>query len=666
MADEEELVSGVSTAERHASPAAAASPPEKLPSYDAVRLALHDAAGGKKKPSSSKVALLLRALMYYKLDSDLVDIILQILDRYVASEKDDEKRRLLLPYIHYLLTELAPAEPRPISGVKDTLSKEVRTGIHLSRRVPALRSYGQWAENSAWYDAVGEGLQKLELEPEGKKKKESGGLFGLSKKEWSDAQERCELQYMLLSAARARPRRSLVPRAPLLEALKSDEPVANRHACALLLQHATDEPSALAPLLRNFMPHLRQKDAVVMPDELARVYWTRLCGALSHAPDMDAALSGEYNQAVVQSLADVSDRVFLEAVHVLRLSPKRLTDAALLVAGADGKDAKTSALREVHTRLAELLEKEKDSLSTPPVHGVCRAIAALAEAYIAVPEVAALTSLSLHPLYACLPLLTQVAQRGTAATRCAALKAVLWLPTRHAATFAELEPLLVAEFKRPAPLPPRLLSELFTELLRRHAATPWVHPFVLRLIHVLYLARPDLMAHVPLPELWRAVSGVSEAARATALAALWALLDVPPQPRHRVAIQALHVRIYAFLGAHAVALTSPHGTTTPQPGVSAALHALLVRLEAGVAHGPPDAAVVCLEALQGVALSHGSAVRLRVLEFLATCRRHVALLQPCVSQTLHVLDRLLAAHFSSSAPPADVAALLGPDVRIAA
>ena len=409
MADEEELGSGVSTADRHASAAAAASPPEKLPPYDAVRTAMQDAALGKKKPSTSKVALLLRALTYYKLDNDLAEVIFQILDRYVVNEKDDEKRRQLLPYIHYLLAELAPSEPRALAGVRDTLSKETKVGVALNRRLPALRSYSLWAEGSAWQELLAEQVSKLELEPEGKKKEKTGLFSGLagSKKDWSDAAERADLQALLLSAARARPRRSLLQRGPLLEALRSDELLAVRHAAALLLTNAPEEASAIAPQLRPLIPHLRQKDAVCLSDVLARVYWTRLCGILSHT---DGDVGEDFGQAVLQSLIDVSDRVFLEALAVLRLTPARLhTDASIVVSSGDGKESRINALREAHLRITDLL----DAASPPSlVHAVCRALANLAEAYSPLPDVSASTSLSLHPLFPALTPLGQVASRA--------------------------------------------------------------------------------------------------------------------------------------------------------------------------------------------------------------------------------------------------------------
>lgn len=398
-----------------------------------------------------------------------------------------------------------------------------------------------------------------------------------------------------------------------------------------------------------------------LPDVLARVYWTRLCALLSLV-ESDAPAAADFAQAVVQALGDASERVFLEALSVLRLSAARLVDASLVVL-ADGKETRVSALRETHARLAELLDVSalpaNTPITLPQVHAVLRVVAALAEAFIALPDVAALPHLSAHPLHAVLAPLGLIAARGAPHLRLMALKAALWLPTRHSS--GDVEALINAEFRRSLPLPPRLLNDLFRELLRRLSATPWVFPFVLRLLHGLYVARPDLLVHVPLTELWRTVLVASDAGRAAALAALWAMLDAPLAPKHRLAMLRVHVRLYAFVGAHSVQLTAPPSPPA-LPSLSPALHALLLRLEAGVAHGSPDVVVVCVEALQAVALAHATDVRVRVFEFLVTCR-----MQPAVVQALYVLERLLAPLLSQ--PPPDLAALsalLGPDVRLTA
>ncbi|THU53595.1 hypothetical protein C4D60_Mb10t16080 [Musa balbisiana] len=188
-----------------------------------------------------------------------------------------------------------------------------------SRRLAALKALTSTSASSS------EILEKLYeivfgiLEKVGDaKQKRRKGLFG---KQGGDKESntRSNLQYAALSALRRLP---LDPGNPAflhraIQGISFADPVAVRHALAIISDVATRDPYSVAMALEKHIEHGGAlHDILHLHDVLARVSLARLCHSLSRARALDERpdITSQFSSLLYQLLLDPSDRVCFEAI----------------------------------------------------------------------------------------------------------------------------------------------------------------------------------------------------------------------------------------------------------------------------------------------------------------------------------------------------------------
>ncbi|XP_068664377.1 uncharacterized protein [Aristolochia californica] len=150
------------------------------------------------------------------------------------------------------------------------------------------------------------------------KQKRKKGVFG---KPGGDKESiiRSNLQYAALSALRRLP---LDPGNPAflhrsVQGISFADPVAVRHALAILSELATKDPySAAMALGKHVLPGGALQDVLHLHDVLARVSLARLCHSLSTARALEERpdIKAQFNSVLYQLLLDPSERVCFEAI----------------------------------------------------------------------------------------------------------------------------------------------------------------------------------------------------------------------------------------------------------------------------------------------------------------------------------------------------------------
>ncbi|CAL9099513.1 unnamed protein product [Musa textilis] len=151
------------------------------------------------------------------------------------------------------------------------------------------------------------------------KHKRRKGLFG---KQGGDKESntRSNLQYAALSALRRLP---LDPGNPAflhraIQGISFADPVAVRHALAIISDVATRDPYSVAMALEKHIEHGAGAlhDILHLHDVLARVSLARLCHSLSRARALDERpdITSQFSSLLYQLLLDPSDRVCFEAI----------------------------------------------------------------------------------------------------------------------------------------------------------------------------------------------------------------------------------------------------------------------------------------------------------------------------------------------------------------
>ncbi|XP_058109282.1 uncharacterized protein LOC131252645 isoform X2 [Magnolia sinica] len=149
-------------------------------------------------------------------------------------------------------------------------------------------------------------------------KKRKKGVFG---KQGGDKESiiRSNLQYAALSGLRRLP---LDPGNPAflhraIQGVSFSDPVAVRHALAIISDLATRDPYSVAMALGKLaLPGGALQDVLHLHDVLARVSLARLCHTLSRARALDERpdIKSQFTSVLYQLLLDPSDRVCFEAI----------------------------------------------------------------------------------------------------------------------------------------------------------------------------------------------------------------------------------------------------------------------------------------------------------------------------------------------------------------
>ncbi|KAK1298878.1 hypothetical protein QJS10_CPB14g00813 [Acorus calamus] len=150
------------------------------------------------------------------------------------------------------------------------------------------------------------------------KQKRKKGMFG---RQGGDKESviRSNLQYAALSTLRRLP---LDPGNPAflhraIQGVSFSDPVAVRHALAMISELATRDPYSVAMALGKLaLPGGALQDVLHLHDVLARVSLARLCHTLSRARALDERpdIKAQFNAVLYQLLLDPSDRVCFEAI----------------------------------------------------------------------------------------------------------------------------------------------------------------------------------------------------------------------------------------------------------------------------------------------------------------------------------------------------------------
>ncbi|EGC31587.1 hypothetical protein DICPUDRAFT_156544 [Dictyostelium purpureum] len=277
--------------------------------YDSVKQSLKEAT---EKKNSSKIYTSLQNLTYYKIEKDLLETILQIINI------TDDKKTLRLAY--YFLGEISQYKhlinnSAEIKNIQTIFNKEMQHK-DISRKVVSLKTTALVAPNDVLVDSniletisgilrkVGEDVDKTQ------KKK---GFFSRATSDLG--RERSLLQYSCFVACRNRFKNNPTLFMPIVEGIKCSDPVGARHSVSLTFDYALENPSTVSATTKRFIPLLKAnkgKEAVYLVDPFARRNFIKLCGHLGTTPE-----NKDFFQSICQSVMDSHLSVSFWAISTL-------------------------------------------------------------------------------------------------------------------------------------------------------------------------------------------------------------------------------------------------------------------------------------------------------------------------------------------------------------
>ncbi|EAL66495.1 hypothetical protein DDB_G0281871 [Dictyostelium discoideum AX4] len=286
--------------------------------YEQVKQQLKESA---EKKNSSKIYSSLQHLTYYKVEKDLLETILRIIDI------TDDKKTLRLAY--YFLGEISQFKhlinnSTEIKNITTIFNKEMQHK-DISRKVVSLKTTASVAPNDVLIDAnildvISGILRKVGEDPDKTQKKK--GFFTRATTDLG--RERSLLQYSCFVACRNRYKNNPSLFMPIVEGIKCVDPVGARHAVSLTLNYALENPSTVAATTKRFIPLLKAnkgKEAVYLVDPFARRNFIKLCGHLAATPspigNVITMENKDFFQSLCQSVMDAHLSVAFYAINVL-------------------------------------------------------------------------------------------------------------------------------------------------------------------------------------------------------------------------------------------------------------------------------------------------------------------------------------------------------------
>ena len=590
-----------------------------------------------KKASASSIYDAMCQLCFFSADPSL----LQTLINLISNDPDDKHHRPTMRLAHYVITRLANHALADIDQSMRVLLKQVNHEV-LHRRVIALKTLARLAPDDVAKTDLLETLRGLLGAVEALKGK-SAKLSNKGKRHVTEMERTC-LQYAVLSAIRQRP---LVLLPSLVShvngAVDSADPVAARHALALLAQYHRGEVggSASAEERLQVAQVCLNAKGINLRDSLSQVYRVQLCANLASSESLDEGVRTQLGGAVSTCLNPQNPRVFLEAVKMY-LDPK--ADQQLWRAHVP----------EIVSGLSKLL----CSSSFPLLHCTARVVGKLACASVAdaAEEPLSVISATLYP-----QILDHLVGRKPVQcpfVRSQLLQALVWLvSTQDAEQLAKLRAAIGEEIARKdcsAPLAHALLG-VACKRLEATPSAPVAH-WLLGLLDAWVLTQPAKLDLEATFVGWQLIGATDSSCQPALLRSLLRVVDAASacgsasedsaafahlgELGVRLSIR-LELVALEFLGLHAVVLCEQEREEGGADAASNPMGDVLLRLQHAATFGCWQVRVVCVRALIKIAMLSDDTVRLHVYEYLLAISKLPALgLQLVVLPMLQLLDRM--------------------------
>jgi hypothetical protein len=333
--------------------------------------------------SSKQLSEAIQHLCFFDADPALLQTMVNLIV-HGNIQSSDREGRVVLRLAHYFASSLPP--PSTLANMQTKVVAKQVTHKQLNRRLIALRTLSVAASDSD----VRTDLQKLiQSVLNGVEAQATAGT--LSRK---DAVSNACMQYASMAAIRQRPSQLLLDHgflrstqvrsgstehtasqldrvilAGILRAAATcPDPVGARHAVALMVEAAADDPAAIADFMQshNFYP--------LLTDPLAKVYFVKLCDGLAQ----NASLPPERREHFLQHLMGMTsrqtpDREFLQATQWLLRHHWPSLNAPQQQA--------------IATRLEALIARAQGGgCNRPLLHATCRTIALVAQTLSTIPS----------------------------------------------------------------------------------------------------------------------------------------------------------------------------------------------------------------------------------------------------------------------------------------
>lgn len=620
--------------------------------YDGLKASL------REKTSRSTLNSL-QSLTFFKAEKDALEPLLNLL----LSTEDKKTTRLL----HYFLTEISQYKYTNVAETKlinTAFTKEV-AHKDLSRRIAALRNYVLLAPSDSLVEAnlkelVLGFLRKTAEDKSSGSKEKKKGFFSRG----TDAsRERCLIQYGALVACRHRfPKPQQAMFVPIIDAIRSDDPAASRHAAFLTLEYTKDSPSNVAPNIHRFLPHMRGKEAAYLTDPLARVYFAQICTLVG----LKADINNDFFQALVQSVIDVHIRVAFEGMASLALFPWPTLEKAVLspippdpeVPLWESLSSPTPLFSVIVKRLTSSLSLTSPTSSSPLVHSACRTVKILAEAFSKHlssqlsakseskdPDLDPITDKTVeHPLAPLYSHVVTLLDAPSSHVRLQALKTLVWLGLPNNEDSDQFRNILAAQFMTGANLSANLVEAVFTEWLRRVQALPRFSGLALTLIADWFWLAPEKLNFSVVFSIWKTIMGFGAKGRALVLRNIFEILDRDLIPQQRTFTHLIRKNIFWFLGENGNVLVNDvpehysKGTDITNPG----LKAIVLRVSQEALFGGWEVRSVCVDALAKIAILSASSARIHIYGVAShLLQEDAASVSTSASSLVSLLDQLL-------------------------
>lgn len=647
-----------------------------------------------KKKNVSKVTQAMKTMLHYDVDQSLLSALVFYLSYEKPSSVGNITRMVFYLMNHNRVDRLEESDfPGAFSALDILMGKKSTVPL----RVETVKSFAcVLPENFAAKAKVDE-LCVAGLRVDGGSAKKKGGKE-TTNKAW--------LQYASLFAYRHRELADESTLHLVLESVTSEDPVAARHALAIIGKYAAQAKyrAFICTNLLQFLIAGQSGARANLEDELARVYMTRLLADLGNAPDDDEAVSNRdaFYSILCQRVMDQSDRVSYEAIHSLaRGNWARLAESTLATYADGDADANfllplsdRATIGAMITRLCVGISNK--AAPVPLAHATFRAALAVCKAHIhyaavahdmsdaaqyldpavrslshvrEVPMAALSASNSIPHGHLVKSLRAEAASKSTAPKhplllmfntldayvrdhtrpsklRLTALKCVVWLAYSDAMVLSER---IIAREIRDGSLSAQEFASLFCAVLERVQATPCCCPLALNLVLAWRNYQPSGICHETVGKVWTALGECGASGQFQVLQNLFACLDLGSRPETK-ADDARFIRFaLSHLGSEAANLTSQCGADGDLDGESddgirnQPLEAALLRLESAALFSDWETRNVAVEAMAKIAiLTQNVAARKHVLQFCAESPPEACTKNRC-DTLAHVVGRLMDA-----------------------
>eukprot|EP01094_Clydonella_sp_ATCC50884_P012877 TRINITY_DN2316_c0_g1_i1.p1 TRINITY_DN2316_c0_g1~~TRINITY_DN2316_c0_g1_i1.p1 ORF type:complete len:779 (-),score=258.81 TRINITY_DN2316_c0_g1_i1:448-2637(-) len=640
-----------------------------------------------KKKNASKVTAALKTMLHYDIDPSLLPALVFYLSYEKVSSVGNVTRLVFYLLNHCKEERLQESDfPSAFSALDTLLGKKGSVPL----RVEAVKTFSlvlpETFSAKAKVDEVCVNGLRVDGGKDKKKAKENAN------KVWH--------QYASLYAYRHREVTDESTLHLICEGVTSEDPVAARHAFAILCKYVKLQFRAF--ICTNALQYLISGvggTRANLEDELARVFMVRLLADIGTAPDADTSVSNKdaFYSILCQRVMDQSNRVSYEAIQALaRGSWAKLASATFATYADKDADANhlvklsdKSVLKAIITRLCVAFSHSNTAIpfmhaTMRTAHAVCvshichQALAsdmsnpgeflppvvrdksdlgvvptpALSQPSSHVPNshlVRELRKMSSAPEHVLMPMFRvleeYVAERvAPAQLRLYALKCLVWLAFGDGLILSQR---IIERELRASSLSGAQFATLFLEMLERSEVTPSCTPMVLHLVRVWREVSPEEVCHHTIGRLWESLASKGPLGRHLVLKNIFECLDIGSRAqKHAHDVKFLRYA-YAHLGAHGVMLASGEKTKESAEGgedtIAAALEAVLVRLQNAAVFSEWETRNVAVEALAQIGICSPSiGVRTHILE---VCKALPA--ESCTRSRsdalLHVVKRLMEA-----------------------